>query len=425
MNYGLETAQTIPVDRVFLDQRNPRHEPFEDQEAVIEYLCRGEQVLPLARDIAKNRLNPLELFALLPEGDNAYIAAEGNRRLCAVQLLNDPDLAPADQRRDFERAAEGWEPISHIYAIIFDERGDVRLWLDRIHAGIAGGRGRRQWNAEQKTRNSGYSKNNQAQYLLDVAEELGFITAAQRKGRLSTVQRHLSNPLMRNTLGLDFSDMQNPTTDLREEDFRIILEKFAGDVAEKRITTRANSPDIQVYSNKLRQLEGVSPERITRRAISDFVGSSPRPNSPRPSPPKQRRMIPLSANLRQALENIPSYKLEKIYFSLCSIPLDSHTPLLCIGAWCLLETLTAVAGRKPKASFESYLSAQCLQNLGLGGRKETKSICEAVKRIAELGNSTKHNKTSAGFNGEQLTNDFETMEPMLIALAKASKGKVS
>lgn len=98
---------------------------------------------------------------------------------------------------------------------------------------------------------------------------------------------------------------------------------------------------------------------------------------------------------------------------------------MCIGAWCLLETLTAVAERKPKASFESYLRARCLQNLGLGGRKETKSICEAVKRIAELGNSTKHNKTSAGFNGEQLTNDFETMEPMLIALAKASKGKVS
>ena len=42
MNYGIETAQTIPVDRIFLDQRNLRHEPFEDQEAVIEYLCRGE-----------------------------------------------------------------------------------------------------------------------------------------------------------------------------------------------------------------------------------------------------------------------------------------------------------------------------------------------------------------------------------------------
>ena len=92
MNYGIETAQTIPVDRIFLDQRNLRHEPFEDQEAVIEYLCRGKQVLPLARDIAKNRLNPLELFALLPDGDNAYLAAEGNRRLCAA-LVHESELA--------------------------------------------------------------------------------------------------------------------------------------------------------------------------------------------------------------------------------------------------------------------------------------------------------------------------------------------
>ena len=422
MKYGIESAQMISLDRVFLDAENPRHEPFEDQEAVIEYLCREEQVLALAQDIVKIGLNPLELFALLAEGDDTYLAAEGNRRLCALMLLDDPDLAPADQRREFERAAENWEPIGQIFAVVFEHRDDVRQWLNRIHAGFAGGRGRRQWNAEQKARNSGYSKNDQAQYLLDISEELGFITTVQRKGRLSTVQRYLSNPVMRNALGIDFSDFENPTTDLPEDDFRIILEKFIGDVAAKRVTTRDNAPEIQSYANKLPQLEGVSAARIKPRAMSEFVKTSGSTGDPKPRPPKRRRKIPMSRNLRQVLEDIPSYKLEKLYYSLCSVRLDTHTSLLCVGAWSLIETLTALHGRG-SPGFGSYLGPSKLQSMGVGTKKETKSLCQAINRIAEFGNSTKHHKTATALNGEQLANDMETIEPVLLALAKGCKGK--
>ena len=423
MKYGIELAEMISLDRVFLDAENPRHVPFEDQDAVIEYLCRKEQVLPLAQDIAKNGLNPLELFALLSEEDNTYLAAEGNRRLCALKLLNDPDLAPADQRREFERAAEGWEPMGRIFSIVFNDRDDVRLWLDRIHAGFAGGRGRRQWDAEQKARNSGYSKNDQAQYLLDISQELGFITPDQRKGRISTVQRYISNPFMRNALGLDFSEIESPTTDLPEEDFRVVLEKFMADVAEKRVTTRDNAPDIQSYSNKLHQLEEVSGGRVSRREVSEFVKPSPPSGKTKPKPPKRRRKIRLSPNLRQALEDIPSYKLEKLYFSLCEVRLDSHTPLLCVGAWCLIETLTALHGRAEATDFYSYLNPTKLEKLGLGKKKDTSSMRQAVNRIKEFGNSTKHHRTAAGFNGEQLLNDMETIEPVLVVLATECKNK--
>ena len=59
MDYGIESAKMIDVDRVFLDLSNPRHEPYADEDEAIEYLCREEQVLPLARDIVSNGLNPL------------------------------------------------------------------------------------------------------------------------------------------------------------------------------------------------------------------------------------------------------------------------------------------------------------------------------------------------------------------------------
>ena len=43
---------------------------------------------------------------------------------------------------------------------------------------------------------------------------------------------------------------------------------------------------------------------------------------------------------------------------------------------------------------------------------------DAMKRVFECGNSTKLDPTPDAFNGEQLANDFESMEKMMIALAK-------
>lgn len=419
MDYGIEFATMIDVDRVFLDLRNPRHDPYEDHDAAIYYLCHKERVLPLAVDIVNHGLNPLELFAVIADGDDAYFAAEGNRRLCAIKLLNDPDLAPAEFRKDFEKASQKWTPIDKLFAMVCSDRGEVKLWLDRIHAGFAEGRGRREWNAEQKARNSGYSKNDLAQLVLDAGQHREFITQAERVGRLSTVQRYLGNPVMRDALGLDVSDISNLSTDLPADDFEIIFKKFINDVAQKTITTRDNAEKITGYSHDLRNLAGVSGERSDKHPIA--VGKTP--DAPKPKPPKKPTKIGLSDDLQTALPGIPSHKLERIYYSLCSLSLAQHTPLLSVGAWTFIETLTAIHGRNAKTDFHSYLSPQALQKLGIAEKKDTASIREAVKRISELGNSTKHNKTAAAFNGETLANDFETMEKMLIALAVQAKGK--
>lgn len=422
MKYGLSNAQMVDISKVFLDQNNPRHEPFDDQDEAIQYLCKEEQVLAMAKDIAKNGLNPLELCAIIKEGDRTFYCAEGNRRLCAVKLLNDPDLAPSNLRNEFIKASDIWTPIKKLAAVEFDSRDEVRLWLDRVHAGFNNGRGRRQWNAEQKARNSGYDKNNLALAVLDYGQNSGFISQDDRKGRISTVQRYLGNPLMRDALGLTASDGDQPTTDLPETDFDLMLKKFMEDVANKEITTRANKDKIVEYSHKLRGTEGVSGKRTLRRDL-DVSGGTGAGKPVRPKKPAKPTKISPSDDIQEALKQIPSYKLEQIYYSICSLNLSQHTPLLAVGAWTFIETLTALCGRKHQESFNAYLSSQKMKQLSLGEKKETKAIGEAVNRIAELGNSTKHNKTSAAFNGEQLANDFLTMEKLLVALATEAEGK--
>lgn len=171
------TARSISVDRIFLDLTNPRHKAYENEQEVIEYLCRHEQILPLARDMALIGLNPLEAFAVEPIGPKktrkpTYVVAEGNRRLCAIKLLHDPDRAPTNVRKEFLKLAHGsTRSFARIPTVIFENKEERKLWLDRIHGGPQGGIGRKPWNSEQKTRHIGDRKNVTAQTILDYAEK--------------------------------------------------------------------------------------------------------------------------------------------------------------------------------------------------------------------------------------------------------------
>lgn len=143
MPISQKTNEIVSISRIFLYLDNPRHKPVQAEAKAIHRLCEGEYILPLARDIVKNGLNPLEKFALIPldildvhRSSSNYHAAEGNRRVCAIKLLNDPQLAPPNLRKSFEKLATNWTPIKSVSAVIFDDLDDVRLWLDRIHSGL-------------------------------------------------------------------------------------------------------------------------------------------------------------------------------------------------------------------------------------------------------------------------------------------------
>ena len=410
--------QFIEIERIFLDQENPRHSPFKSEDEVIDYLCSNEDILALAKDIVKNGLNPLEKFGLISERENSYLVVEGNRRLCALKLLHDSDRAPnANLRRAFENMSEEWSPILEIPAVLFDSRSEVKLWLERIHAGYAGGRGRRQWNAEQKARHTGYDKNRAAQTVLDLAEQNGLVTRKSRRGRLSTVQRYLSNPIFRNSLGLEISDPKNVTTTLNESDFQVLIQRFMKDVVSKQVHTRDNKDVIETYANTLSSTGGLSGNRYPPRNI-DQQGQGKETEVVKPKPPRVSKLHH-AEKLGEALERTGNYKLQKLYYSLHTLHLANHTPLLTVGAWVFVETLTALAGRNDNVSFVSFFSNQKLQELGIERGQRRKAILQAIRRLMEHGNTTKHDQSSAAFNEEMFANDWETMEEILIELASS------
>ena len=98
----------VPVNRVFLRTDNPRFSggPVENEAAAIEKLCSEDDVLALATDIADVGLNPMDVAGVMKSDANTYITGEGNRRFCALKLLNDPERAPQSQRKAFKKLAE-------------------------------------------------------------------------------------------------------------------------------------------------------------------------------------------------------------------------------------------------------------------------------------------------------------------------------
>jgi hypothetical protein len=413
--------EQVEIDRIFLYEENPRHEPLQSQDEIIEHLCKDEQVFNLARSISEAGTNPLELLGVVQiEGSGQrstkpnYEVWEGNRRLCAIKLLNDPDLAPPHLRKDIARLAEDYTPIKTLPVVVFDDHDDLKFWMAIIHGGVQEGIGRRHWDAQQKERHFGTGRNKLALAVLDLAESMGLLSKDERGGKLTTAQRHLNSPIVRDALGIDTSNPADYTYNRPPADFRAQLEKFIDDLKEgERVNSRNNRAQIDEYGRKLALNPDISGERTQPLSLKTAAKKTKKAKSKAPKKPRKLARIEFDQNLSGALGNLSSSKLESLYYSICSVSID-HVPLLTIGVWAFVESLTALAGRAPETDFVAYFSNQKLAGFGFGSGRTLAPIRDALTRIQRNGNATKHHEISASFDGKQLNNDLATITPLLL-----------
>lgn len=422
--------ESIDVDRIFLYEENPRHEPIETEPEIIDYLCKDEQVYNLARSISEAGTNPLSLLGVvqIPGSGTAatkkvYQSWEGNRRLCAIKLLNDPDLAPPHLRKDFARLAGNSEivPIKKLNCVVFDNHDDLRFWMGIIHNGAQAGAGRLDWNPEQKERFFGSGRNRVALAVLDAAQSMGLITKEEREGKLTTVQRFLNRDIVKEAIGIDASNPDDVTYNRPLEDFQRQLSIFINDVREGvRVTSRHNQTQIDAYGRKLARNSSITGERIEPLSLKSASTAKVK-RSKRPKQPRKLTHIEYNKELAAALETMRNAKLESLYYSICYVHID-HTPLLTIGLWAFIESLCALAGKNESADFVAFYSNQRLADHGFPKGKAG-PIREALTRIQRHGNATKHHEVAGSFDGKQLNNDLATITPLLIKVAESIAAK--
>jgi hypothetical protein len=185
------------------------------------------------------------------------------------------------------------------------------------------------------------------------------------------------------------------------------------------VHSRSDSEDIKQYSRTLSTVEGVSGARVPAASLAAPSTSHKRKKSPRE--PRKPKSIGYDPDIAQALKLLGSYKLQNLYFSICEVGLDKHTPLISVGVWSFMETLTARCGRVGGTDFPSFLNHNKLTDLGFPNRDDRKTLVQAIQRISECGNTTKHSDTSANFNGTQLANDMDTLKHLTLNLIKVAK----
>lgn len=448
-----EKKAIIALDQLILATDNPRHEEVDNEAASIARLCATENIEVLARDISEHGINPAERLIIIPldeddlEDDATYIVAEGNRRVCALKLLTDPDLAPSSIRSKIENYSKQWKPITELDVVVITDEARRRHWLMRIHDGAQSGRGRMQWKSEQKTRFTGGGRNAVAQSLLDYAQNEGILSSDERSGRLSHMTRLVGNPLVRDVLGLKTEDGPDELRRNRNKaDFDLVLGELLEETRTKSLGSQANKEKIDSFAHKLQNLEGLSHERLD---VSETLPEKPKDNSAhdpdlsvddesgenakleenekleqneelaeakkpsRPRPPKRSYNLTWSQDVADQLEKLSAEKLSEIHWSICTVNAQKHTPLVAVGVWSFLDSLSRCAGAGDGNSFVSFWKAGRISQLGAARGEAAKTMNNVLERLSKAGNNTKHDALSAHFDYRQLVNDWEVIIPLI------------
>lgn len=308
LKIGLQMAYTIKkvnVSRIYLDNDNPRHDPIENEPEIISYLIKNEHVKRLARHIAEaGSTSPLERIGIVPHPKvrNAYIAAEGNRRLCAIKLLADPDKADTEaNKRYFRNLATGMEAlIDSFEAVIFDTHQEARRWVSLRHEGEQGGVGTLAWNSLQKTRfnaqeGGGSNPNIQASLLMEYARKSELLTNDEIDSlSITTITRYLTNPVFRSAMGL--LDNKSLAITVPVDEFNRAIQKFLKDALEpgSGVNSRTSAAEREKYTNKLRK-DGLLPTTLDQPP-TELSGESKKTPAAQPEPKAESTKEPKRNN---------------------------------------------------------------------------------------------------------------------------------
>lgn len=356
--------RTTKVLDLLLHRDNPRHVSKHNQEEVIEYLLADEEVYNLARHMSQNGINPLEVVAVFPDEDRNLIVAEGNRRVCAAQLLTDPQKAPESVRARFRALAAKGQDVSSINTAVFSDYDTAQPWLQVLHDGEQEGIGRRRWKPEQKARaTTSKSTDALAVAVLDYAEKNGLISSEIRKAvRVSTATRYLANPEVRRSMGIASTATSDTITIIGGKDrFDKSVVDLVDGIRSKKLHSRSVTKEWLEYASSLDRKFGAAVGPATG------VGDEQKPEKPQAKAAKKSakvkiispeiRYITKSSDLISSLNSLNSFKLSSLYNSLVTINLEEHPALMTTGAWVFLETLTALNGRVG-GDFVSYINSK-------------------------------------------------------------------
>jgi hypothetical protein len=325
--------ETISVEliKLHLDLENYRHEPVENEETAIAKLYTHEKVEALVRDIVEyGAISPLDRIGVIPMPHNPghFIVVEGNRRMCALLLLNDPDRAPTPQARTIMRElAKQIILPTNIDVVKFDTKEQAKHWVDLRHLGPQDGQGLRAWNPSQKERAANEGGANQLALAVLERAQQGKWFEDDKLPAITTLTRYLKNREVRAALGLGHHKSLVFTHDSAEVD--AALQQFLRDAmpttdgSQARVNSRSKDTDRSTYARGLRD-RGVSPRTsltaptIPAAAKPGKASTSSKPRN-KPDTAQRKYLVPTGF-----VCNAEDRNLRMLFREMQRTPIDQH-----------------------------------------------------------------------------------------------------
>jgi hypothetical protein len=264
----------IDLTLLNINIENPRFEMVGNQREAIKTMIidQGEKLIKLAEDITNEGLNPGDPIFITPHKKltGQYNILEGNRRVTALKLLENPELIPETNKsllNRFKKLSEKYSKsaIEKIPCVLFNEEKDAEHWIELKHTGQNDGVGTVGWDAQQKARFDERVKG-AANYALQIIDFLKKHEAVDEelkkklgKVKSSSLQRLATDPDFRKLAGIEIKNGKLTTC---YEPFEIVkpLSKVASDLLRKDFTVK----NIYYKDDRLNYLESFKKNRFTR-----------------------------------------------------------------------------------------------------------------------------------------------------------------
>lgn len=393
---------TIPVANLQLDTENPRlSTPNSGQRETLRELAslQGTKLRVLAEDIVKHGLDPSELtiVAKLKRTDNRYVVLDGNRRLSAIKVLENPESVDgaigASLLKTMRRLSERYQqdPIANIDCVVVKDREDARHWLELRHTGEQQGAGRVLWGSQESARFRAQDADPEPHIqALDFLESRGDLSQKQRRKIPSTTYRRLlGTPYVRQRLGVELE--KGILKALADEDaVAKALMHVANDISQGNIKVR----DVYTVSQRERYADELPQSVVAQLTRDSGAGvalgegatapaAKPR-RKPSQAPKKRDNLIPSDCLLSVSDPRTQDIERELRHLSLESNP-NAVSVLLRVFLelsvdW-LISNVSLTVDRRARLRIKLSATADYL----VKQKSLTKQEAEPVKRAAQKG----------------------------------------
>lgn len=297
--------ESIPLDNLLIDTDNPRLEgSLQDQRAAICAVAvnQGSKLAVLAKDIVEHGLNPSDslIVTRFEEESRCFVVLEGNRRVAALKILENPDLISgavedtvvsrfrklSTQYRDFVR---------EVQCAVVSERANATHWIELRHTGENDGAGIVRWGGKETARFRQRS-GQKAPHLqvLDFLERRGDVNKETcQRVPVTSLKRLLTNPYVRTKLGID---LRSGVVVTRVEDDNEVakgLKRVVEDLASGNVRVK----DIYTRDDRIKYIDTLPPEDLpdTSNLVSEFRQlESPSAPQNQKQPSRTRKTAPSS-----------------------------------------------------------------------------------------------------------------------------------